>query len=82
MKKLVVGCFLCLVVVPGCFEPIRMRDEGQKQSAPPGGAASLPALARPPQVRPDSINEANAHAKAQELEAELNYDGQAGKTPP
>jgi hypothetical protein len=67
MRNLLIVAGLCLLSV-GCFEPQRLRDQ-----APKTDAAPAPATARPPQVRQESINESNAHAKAEELEAELDF---------
>jgi len=61
---------LCLLAVVGCFDGMRLRDEPAKKSPAPVAAS------RPTPVRPDSINESNAHAKAVELEAELDFDAQ------
>ena len=77
MRKLVVVCAVCLLSGLGCIDALRFREEPPKQ-----GHSPTAAMTRPPQVRPESITLSNAHAKAQELETELDFDAQqGGKTP-
>jgi hypothetical protein len=76
MRKLAVVCSLCLLAGVGCFDGMRLRDEPAKPSPAPVSAS------RPPPVRPDSINESNAHAKAQELAAELDFEAQQNSKAP
>jgi hypothetical protein len=77
MRKLVVVCALCLLSGLGCIDALRLREEAPKQNPSPATT-----LTRPPQVRPESITLSNAHAKAQELDAELDWDAQQGGKSP
>jgi hypothetical protein len=74
MKKLVIVGSLGLLAAAGCFEPMRVHEEQKPAKAAPTTAAAL----QPPQVRPESVNESNARAKAQELAAELEFEMQSG----
>jgi hypothetical protein len=76
MKKLLLLCGVCLLAAIGCFEPVRMREEAPKTDK---DKVTATPVARPPQVRADSITESNAHAKAQELAAELEFDEKQGE---
>jgi hypothetical protein len=77
MRKLVAVCALCLLSGLGCIDALHLREEAPKKNPSP----TTP-LTRPPQVRPETITLSNAHAKAQELAAELDFDSQSGgKTP-
>jgi hypothetical protein len=75
MRKLVIAGGLGLLAVAGCFEPVRLHEDAQKSAK---AAPTTAAAVQPPQVRPESVNERNAHAKAQELAAELDFEMQSG----
>jgi hypothetical protein len=79
MKKVILGG-LCLWAAVGCGAPPTLMEQGQQ--APKTGSLPAAAPARPAQVRPESVTESNAAAKAKELEQELEYDLQHGGKAP
>jgi hypothetical protein len=59
-----------LVSLAGCFTPPPLGSKDLPKSNPPKAAM----IAHPPVVTADQVNESNAHAKAQALEAEVEVD--------
>jgi hypothetical protein len=70
MKRLLVALCLFAVAAAGCINPhvLGVKDADRQDSVK---ASASP---RPPTVYPHQIDESNAHAMAQALNAEMEYD--------
>jgi hypothetical protein len=71
MRRLFVIVSLVAAGLSGCFDmhTFKMNDGGQKE-----GAKAAQASPPPPIVRAEDVNDANSHAMAQALSAEMEYD--------
>jgi hypothetical protein len=72
MKRLLLMLALCGVGLAGCINP---HPFGTKESDRSDGAKTSVGP-RPPTVYPHQVDDSNAHAMAQALEAEMEFDAQ------
>jgi hypothetical protein len=70
MKRLLVALCLLSVAAAGCINPhvFGVKDTDRQDTA------KTSAGPRPPTVYPHQVDESNAHAMAQALNAEMEYD--------
>jgi len=71
MRRLILVVSLVAAGLSGCFDmhTFKMNDGSQKDAA-----KTAQAPPPPPMVRAEEVNDANAHAMAQALSAEMDYD--------
>jgi hypothetical protein len=74
MKRLLLMLAMSAIGLAGCLNPHSLGTKETDHADSAKAAVSQ----RPPPVLPHQVDDSNAHAMAQALEAELDFDAQQG----